>query len=135
MLSGIGPAAQLAFHDIPPLVDLPGVGEHLMDHPVIDMNILDKSGYNFGWMLKRKGLNFRTTSAILQWSLFGTGPLTTNVSRRIVLMRHWDSWVTYSPFRSRRGWHSSARMTPKYSRLLKWYLSQKTQRLVPSAQT
>jgi choline dehydrogenase len=32
MLSGIGPAAQLASHGIDVLVDLPGVGENLQDH-------------------------------------------------------------------------------------------------------
>lgn len=33
LLSGIGPAAHLAEMDIPVRVDLPGVGEHLLDHP------------------------------------------------------------------------------------------------------
>ena len=33
MLSGVGPARQLRDHGISPLVDLPGVGEHLIDHP------------------------------------------------------------------------------------------------------
>src|SRR5919107_5351820 len=33
MLSGIGPAAHLAEHGIEVLVDSPGVGEHLQDHP------------------------------------------------------------------------------------------------------
>ena len=32
MLSGVGPAAQLRNHGIDVLVDLPGVGEHLLDH-------------------------------------------------------------------------------------------------------
>ncbi len=32
MLSGIGPAEQLKAHDIPVLVDLPGVGQNLQDH-------------------------------------------------------------------------------------------------------
>ena len=82
MLSGIGPAAQLAFHDVSPLVDLPGVGEHLMDHPVVDVNLLDKSGHSLGWM-KSPGLSFKLISAILQWSWRGTGPLTTNVRDRI----------------------------------------------------
>ena len=82
MLSGIGPAAQLAFHDVLPLVDLPGVGEHLMDHPVVGMNLLDKSGHSLGWM-KSEGLSFGLISAILQWSWRGTGPLTTNVSCNI----------------------------------------------------
>ena len=82
MLSGIGPAAQLAFHDVPPLVDLPGVGEHLMDHPVVDVNLLDKSGHSLGWMSQSAGL--KAVSATLQWLWRGTGPLTTNVSNRIV---------------------------------------------------
>jgi choline dehydrogenase len=34
MLSGIGPASQLQRHGIPLLVDLPGVGENLQDHPI-----------------------------------------------------------------------------------------------------
>jgi len=33
MLSGIGPADELRAHGINPLVDLPGTGEHLIDHP------------------------------------------------------------------------------------------------------
>ena len=32
MCSGIGPCAQLAQHGITPLLDLPGVGQHLQDH-------------------------------------------------------------------------------------------------------
>ena len=82
MLSGIGPAAQLAFHDLPPLVDLPGVGEHLMDHPVVDVNLLDKSGHSLGWV--RRPIALGVASAFVQWSLWGTGPLTTNVSDHIV---------------------------------------------------
>jgi choline dehydrogenase len=35
MLSGIGPAAQLQAAGIPPVVDLPGVGQHLLDHPFV----------------------------------------------------------------------------------------------------
>jgi choline dehydrogenase-like flavoprotein len=35
MLSGIGPADQLRAADINPLVDLPGVGQHLLDHPFV----------------------------------------------------------------------------------------------------
>lgn len=37
MLSGIGPAAHLQEHGIDVLVDLPGVGENLMDHPELSM--------------------------------------------------------------------------------------------------
>ncbi len=35
MLSGIGPTAQLAALGIEPRVDLPGVGQHLRDHPYV----------------------------------------------------------------------------------------------------
>ena len=35
MLSGIGPASSLRTHGIRPLVDLPGVGQNLQDHPMI----------------------------------------------------------------------------------------------------
>jgi choline dehydrogenase len=81
MLSGIGPAAQLAFHNVSPLVDLPGVGEHLMDHPVVNLGFLDKSGHSIGWLGER--MNFKIASAILQWTWMGTGPMTTNVSECI----------------------------------------------------
>ena len=64
MLSGIGLAAQLASHNVPVVVDLPGVGEHLMDHPVVTMNFLDKSGHNLGWT--RSFFNFKALSSILQ---------------------------------------------------------------------
>lgn len=80
LLSGIGPAAQLAFHGISPQVDLPGVGEHLMDHPAVNMNLLDKSGHSLGWMRKAGPLNLKLLSAVLQWVRAGSGPLTTNVS-------------------------------------------------------
>jgi len=86
MLSGVGAAAQLISHDVPPLVDLPGVGEHLMDHPVVHLNLLDKSGHSLGWM-KSEGLSFRLLSAILQWSWRGTGPLTTNLAEAIAFIR------------------------------------------------
>ena len=35
MLSGLGPADQLRAAGITPLVDLPGVGQHLLDHPFV----------------------------------------------------------------------------------------------------
>jgi choline dehydrogenase len=38
MLSGIGPASHLRAYDIPVLVDLPGVGQNLRDHPAANMN-------------------------------------------------------------------------------------------------
>jgi choline dehydrogenase len=37
MLSGIGPAEHLRLHDIPVVVDLPGVGQNLSDHVLVRM--------------------------------------------------------------------------------------------------
>lgn len=37
MLSGIGPAAELAEHGLSVMNDLPGVGKHLMDHLMVSM--------------------------------------------------------------------------------------------------
>jgi choline dehydrogenase len=42
--SGIGPAARLAELGIHPLVDLPGVGENLIDHPIIGLWALPNTG-------------------------------------------------------------------------------------------
>lgn len=39
MLSGIGPAEELAALGIVPVADLPGVGQHLLDHPAACVNI------------------------------------------------------------------------------------------------
>jgi choline dehydrogenase len=80
MLSGIGPADQLTSHNVTPLVDLPGVGDHLMDHPAIHVNLLDKSGHSLGWMRKTAGVNLKAISALFQWTWMGSGPMTTNVS-------------------------------------------------------
>lgn len=38
MLSGVGPAKHLREIDVPVLVDLPGVGENLLDHPDVPIN-------------------------------------------------------------------------------------------------
>jgi choline dehydrogenase-like flavoprotein len=75
MLSGVGPAADLKSHGIETVHDLPGVGQNLNDHFGIDIvyelkdsTSLDK--YNkLHWMLW----------AGLQYALFKSGPVTSNV--------------------------------------------------------
>ena len=88
MLSGIGPAAQLASHNVPVLVDLPGVGEHLMDHSALAINFLDKSGHNLGWT--RSFFNFKALFGILQWYWKGAGPFSVSVGDYLVLK--YQSW-------------------------------------------
>jgi choline dehydrogenase len=71
MLSGIGPAAQLRQHGIGCRVDLPGVGENLIDHPEVPIVSIANGPYGYhrqseGWRMLRNGLQFK---------LFGTGPI------------------------------------------------------------
>ncbi|HEY5410416.1 MAG TPA: GMC family oxidoreductase N-terminal domain-containing protein, partial [Caulobacteraceae bacterium] len=69
LLSGIGPASELAALGIQPLHDLPGVGKNLQDHASV------------GAVWKARGeiaydskLRFdRLMLSVLQWRLFGTG--------------------------------------------------------------
>ncbi|MFE6860884.1 GMC family oxidoreductase [Nocardia sp. NPDC057668] len=71
MLSGIGPAAQLREHGIDPVLDLPGVGENLHDHPVTP----------FIWHTRGTSdlADFSTPARLMQWKLTGRGPLSSNV--------------------------------------------------------
>jgi choline dehydrogenase len=71
MHSGIGPAAQLRDVGIDPLLDLPGVGANLQDHPIA-MAILRAAqpiGFNRDIRLDR------LARAFMQWQLTGRGPL------------------------------------------------------------
>jgi choline dehydrogenase len=50
LLSGIGPSGEIAAHGIRPVVDLPGVGRHLMDHiggPRVTLAIKDAHAFGF----------------------------------------------------------------------------------------
>ncbi|WP_115899107.1 GMC family oxidoreductase [Marinomonas pollencensis] len=72
MLSGLGDAKQLASFDIDCLVDLPGVGENLIDHPEVPVIATAKQGFGYykqgdGWRMLLNGLQFK---------LFGSGPVT-----------------------------------------------------------
>ena len=69
MLSGIGPADELARHGIPCIADLPGVGANLIDHPELPMiaTVRGKHGYH------RQGAGWRMLLNGLQFKLFGTG--------------------------------------------------------------
>lgn len=71
LLSGIGPAAHLAEHGIDTVVDLPGVGANLQDHPAVPMiwhtrDTTDLADYN-------------NLPNLLRWKLRGDGPLSSNV--------------------------------------------------------
>jgi choline dehydrogenase-like flavoprotein len=72
MLSGVGPADHLRSHGIECRVDLPGVGENLIDHPEVPIVAManGRHGYyrqSVGWRMLLNGLQFK---------LFGTGRIT-----------------------------------------------------------
>lgn len=55
MLSGVGPAAELAKHNIDVVVDSPHVGQHLLDHPIVPFVLQIKDGYGLDDHLLRAG--------------------------------------------------------------------------------
>lgn len=72
MLSGVGPADHLQEHDIEVKAALPGVGQHLIDHPEVPITATANGPYGYykqgeGWRMLRNGVQFK---------LFGSGPVT-----------------------------------------------------------
>lgn len=76
MLSGIGPHPHLLEHDITPLHNLPGVGQHLHDHPdIVQVVQVPLNTELFGLSLSG---GLRILKGMLQWRQHRTGMLTTN---------------------------------------------------------
>ncbi|TFK62260.1 alcohol oxidase [Pluteus cervinus] len=88
MLSGVGPASHLKEHDIPVVQDLPGVGGHLVDHPVIDLYFKDKTNTSMKWIQPHSFSDFlRLTSSVFQYQVLRTGMLTTNFGEVAAFVR------------------------------------------------
>lgn len=81
MLSGIGPAEHLKSYGIPVEVDLPGVGENLKDHPIVETMWRPKCD-SMAFLKPNTGIanDLKSGSAILKWLFTRQGPLATNVS-------------------------------------------------------
>lgn len=75
MLSGVGPAAQLQAHGITVVQDLAGVGQNLTDHFGIDI-VGELKGHE---SLDKYNKPHMALWAGLQYGLFGSGPVTSNV--------------------------------------------------------
>ncbi|KAI0052309.1 GMC oxidoreductase [Auriscalpium vulgare] len=92
LLSGIGPAAQLTEHNVPVVLDSPGVGAHLMDHPVVDTAFAEKEKNSYNFLIWPYGIWewFRLFGAVLQYLVTGKGPLTTNVAEAAAFFRSKD---------------------------------------------
>lgn len=80
MLSGIGPAAHLTEHDIPIELDLPGVGQNLKDHPIVETMWRLNSG-SLEFIRPDTGLinSLRALGALLRWLFTKTGSMLSNV--------------------------------------------------------
>jgi choline dehydrogenase len=83
MLSGVGPAAQLRHHGIAPVLDLPGVGANLCEHPHIPVEFAARRPVTF-----LNELRFdRIATSVVQWALFGTGALANQINSCNVVIR------------------------------------------------
>ena len=72
MLSGIGPADHLRAHNIPALVESPGVGANLSDHPMVTAMWHTPKTRAFWEQAGPKNL--------ARWQLMHSGPMTTNIA-------------------------------------------------------
>ncbi|MBO4225275.1 GMC family oxidoreductase [Bradyrhizobium neotropicale] len=69
MLSGIGPADHLRDVGVPIVLDLPGVGEGLQEHPLVPMGFSAKRPFQFGQQLRAD----RLALSVVYWLLTGRG--------------------------------------------------------------
>jgi choline dehydrogenase-like flavoprotein len=76
MLSGIGPADELARHGVALVHDLPGVGRHLHDHPDV-VQVVNAPQLKELFGLSPSGL-VRVLRGIFEWRARRSGMLTTN---------------------------------------------------------
>lgn len=83
MLSGIGPADQLRALGIAPLLDLPGVGENLQEHPLVGIHWRTKHRDTYLKYLRWD----RAAIAMAQWLLFKSGPFVQIGSHAMIYAR------------------------------------------------
>lgn len=76
MLSGVGPGAHLQRHGIPVLHDLPGVGQHLHDHPDV-VQVFNAPALKDLFGISPAGV-LAQLRGVLEWRRSRTGMLTTN---------------------------------------------------------
>lgn len=83
MLSGIGPAQELRSVGIAPVLDLPGVGRNLSEHPHIPIEFEASVRDTF-----LNELRFdRAALSVMQWALFGKGAFATQINSCNVVIR------------------------------------------------
>ncbi|KAF8632241.1 hypothetical protein AX15_001991 [Amanita polypyramis BW_CC] len=91
LLSGVGPAEQLREHGIQVIHDLPGVGEHLVDHPVVDLHFKDKLDLSSKHIKPRSLVDWvKYLFSIGQYLASRTGTLTSNFAECAAFVRSDD---------------------------------------------
>ncbi|OJA10878.1 hypothetical protein AZE42_11150 [Rhizopogon vesiculosus] len=97
MLSGVGPAVQLSRHNIPVVLDAPGVGANLLDHPMCTLRLKETTGMTFNHLtpydLRTRCLFVRD---LLRYQLWGTGPITSNIGEAVAFFRS-DDPILFPP--------------------------------------
>ncbi|QRW12253.1 GMC oxidoreductase [Ceratobasidium sp. AG-Ba] len=97
MNSGIGPAEELSKHQIPVIQDLPGVGDHLMDHQGVNLRFRTVPGESLNYLNAKKATSFydklKRSKAIGQYLLSKSGPLTSNFAEAACFLRSDDPKV------------------------------------------
>ncbi len=83
MLSGIGPAEQLRDHGIPLLVDAPGVGRDLAEHPLVYMTYAARDPTTFLRALRSD----RAALSVLRWAFTGRGPFASQITSGVLMLR------------------------------------------------
>jgi choline dehydrogenase len=76
MLSGIGPADALRGHGIAPLIDLPGVGKNLAEHPLIPLVMETRPA---GSLLRQLRMDRAALWALI-WAVTGSGAFSVNAN-------------------------------------------------------
>lgn len=83
LLSGIGPAAEVAALGIEPVHDLPGVGKNLSEHVVFHVQFAMKKPITFLSRLRAD----RVALSVLQWALFRKGDFATQALTALAFVR------------------------------------------------
>jgi len=87
----VGPASHLSEHGIPVVHDLPGVGQNLTDHLVVNARFRIKSGEALNFLGDKTWHGgMRRVAPLLRWLLFGRGPLSSNLGEAAGFVRASD---------------------------------------------
>ncbi|TKD50654.1 GMC family oxidoreductase [Sphingomonas baiyangensis] len=83
MLSGVGPADELARHGIAPVQVLPGVGANLSEHPRVPVHFKLKDRISFLNELRAD----RVARSVVRWALTGKGAFASQVNSCNIILR------------------------------------------------